>query len=136
MKIRTGRGARTQALSGAEGLRRMLLPMVAGIAATKSDLMNWVHEVGLGALSEMLRGEAEAIAGPKGKHRTDRTHHHWGQASAELAFGGRRVSGPRPRGGARGGRGGRLPSGGDFRTPDPPPGRGLNQIVLGGWARG
>src|SRR2546427_1165046 len=89
MKIRTGRGARVQALSGAEGLRRMLLPMVAGIAATKSDLMKWVHEVGLAALGEMLHGEAEAIAGPKGKHRTDRTHHHWGHASAELAFGGR-----------------------------------------------
>ena len=136
MKIRTGRGARTQALSGAEGLRRMLLPMVAGIAATKSDLMNWVHEVGLGALSEMLRGEAEAIAGPKGKHRTDRTHHHWGQASAELAFGGRRVSVSRPRVRARAGREVQLPSVEHFRTCDPLPERVLNQIVLGVSTRG
>src|SRR2546427_10743720 len=96
MKIRTGRGARPQVLSGAEGLRRMLQPMVAGIAATKSDLMNWVHEVGLGALREMLRGEAEAIARPKGKEREGRTPHHWGPTSADPGIGGRPAARSRP----------------------------------------
>lgn len=136
MKIRTGRRARTQAPSGAERLRRMLLPMVAGIAATKSDLMNWVHEVGLAALGEMLRGEAEGIAGPKGKHRADRTHHHWGQASAELTFGGRRIGTRRPRVRERSGREVQLPSVEHFRTCDPLPERVLNQIVLGVSTRG
>lgn len=136
MKIRTGRGPRTQAPSGAEELRRMLLPMVAGIAATKSDLMNWVHEVGLAALSELLHGEAEAIAGPKGKHRADRTHHHWGHASAELAFGGRRIGVQRPRVRERSGSEVQLPSVEHFRTSDPLPERVLNQIVLGVSTRG
>lgn len=52
--------------------------MLVGMAATKKDLMEWVHEVGLGALSEIFREEAVAIAGPQGKHRVERTHHHWG----------------------------------------------------------
>jgi putative transposase len=136
MKIRSGRECRTQAPSGAEHLRQILLPMVAGIAATKADLMTWVHEVGLGALSEILRGEAEAIAGPKGKHRVDRTHHHWGHASAELAFGGRRIGVARPRVRARSGREVQLPSVEHFRTCDPLPERVLNQIVLGVSTRG
>lgn len=136
MKIRSGRERRTQAPSGAEHLRQMLLPMVAGIAATKADLMSWVHEVGLGALTEILRGEAEAIAGPKGKHRADRTHHHWGHASAELSFGGRRIGVPRPRVRARSGREVQLPSVGHFRICDPLPERVLNQIVLGVSTRG
>lgn len=136
MKIRPGRRALTQAPSGAERLRGMLLPMVAGIAATKSDLMSWVHEVGLEALSEMLHGEAEAIAGPKGRHRPDRTHHRWGHARSELAFGGRRVSVPRPRVRLRSGGEVQLPSVEHFRTCDPLPERVLNQIVLGVSTRG
>jgi hypothetical protein len=51
----------------------MLLPMVAGIAAPKTELLSWVHAVGLDALAEVLRAEAEAITGPKGRHRADRT---------------------------------------------------------------
>lgn len=136
MKMRTARQAREQAPSGTERLREMLLPMVAGIAATKSDLMNWVHEVGLGALSEILRGEAEAIAGAKGKHRPDRTHHHWGRAAAELTFGGRRIAVSRPRVRERSGHEVQLPSVKHFRTCDPLPDRVLNQIVLGVSTRG
>ena len=119
MKMRTGREARTQGPSGVERVRELLLPMVAGIAATKSDLMNWVHEVGLAALGEVLRGEADAIVGPRGKHRTDRTHHHWGHASAELAFGGRRIGVRRPRVRERSGREVQLPSVAHLRTLGP-----------------
>jgi transposase-like protein len=119
-----------------ERVRELLLPMVAGIAATKRDLMNWVHEVGLAALGEVLRGEAEAIVGPKGKHRADRTHHHWGHASAELSFGGRRIGVRRPRVRERSGREVQLPSVEHLRTCDPLPERVLNQIMLGVSTRG
>ena len=42
--------------------------MIAGIAATKADLTEWVYEQGLTALHLLLREDAEKIAGPKGKH--------------------------------------------------------------------
>ncbi len=52
---------------------QILLPMIAGIAATKADLTEWVYEQGLTALHELLRNDAEEIAGPKGKHQKERT---------------------------------------------------------------
>ena len=42
--------------------------MIAGIAATKADLTEWVYEQGLTALHLLLKEDAEEIAGPKGKH--------------------------------------------------------------------
>jgi len=51
--------------------------MIAGIAATKADLTEWVYEQGLTALHLLLREDAEAIAGPQGKHEKERTHNHW-----------------------------------------------------------
>ena len=57
---------------------QILLPMIAGIAATKADLTEWVYEQGLTALHLLLREDAEKIAGPKGKHEKERTHNHWG----------------------------------------------------------
>ena len=53
---------------------QILLPMIAGIAATKADLAEWVYEQGLTALHLLLREDAEEIAGPKGKHEKERTH--------------------------------------------------------------
>ena len=53
---------------------QILLPMIAGIAATKADLTEWVYEQGLTALHLLLREDAEKIAGPKGKHEKERTH--------------------------------------------------------------
>ena len=47
--------------------------MIAGIAATKADLTEWVYEQGLTALHLLLREDAE-VAGPKGKHEKERTH--------------------------------------------------------------
>ena len=49
---------------------QILLPMIAGIAATKADLTEWVYEQGLTALHLLLREDA----GPKGKHEKERTH--------------------------------------------------------------
>ncbi len=53
---------------------QLLLPMVGGIAATKQGLTEWVYETGLEALHSLLREDAEEVAGPKGKHRQERTH--------------------------------------------------------------
>ncbi len=53
---------------------QILLPMIAGIAATKADLTEWVYEQGLTALHLLLREDAEEIAGLKGKHEKGRTH--------------------------------------------------------------
>ena len=67
---------------------QILLPMIAGIAATKADLTEWVYEQGLTALHLLLREDAEKIAGPKGKHEKERTHNHWGSTNgrAELRW--------------------------------------------------
>lgn len=48
--------------------------MVCGMAATKQDLMAWVEEVGLAVLDEVFKSDVEALTGPKGKHRAERTH--------------------------------------------------------------
>ena len=49
--------------------------MIAGIAATKADLTQWVYEQGLTALHLLLREDAEEIAGLKGKHEKDAKPH-------------------------------------------------------------
>ena len=54
-------------------LRQLLFPTVAGVVETRRRLTGWVHAVGLAALEELLRADAEAIAGPKGRHRSERT---------------------------------------------------------------
>ena len=85
---------------------QILLPMIAGIAATKADLTEWVYEQGLTALHLLLREDAEKIAGPKGKHEKERTHNHWGSTDGELSFGGRRIQVSRPRVRSKSGEGG------------------------------
>ena len=77
---------------------QILLPMVAGIVATKADLTEWVYEQGLTALHELLSDDTEEIAGSEGKHEKKRTHNHWGWISlrvvtAEKKF--RRIKGYR-----------------------------------------
>ncbi len=70
MSRRTEKRRRTQAGSGEKSaldkLRELMVPMVAGLAATKQELVRWVHEVGLLALQERLEWEAEELTGPKG----------------------------------------------------------------------
>jgi transposase-like protein len=118
-------------------IRQLLMPMVAGMAATKQDLMCWVNEVGLEALQAVFEADATAIAGPKGKHRAqERTHHWWGTTRAELPFGGRRIQVRRPRVRSKSGAEQTLPSVARFQAQDPLPERVINQIVLGVSTRG
>ncbi len=73
-------------------MRQMVLPLIVGAEATKRGLMAFVQQMGMLALRELFDGEAEMIAGPKGKHAPERTHHHWGTTRTPLPFGGRVVS--------------------------------------------
>ena len=100
MTKRTGNAPATQAGNGTGGggaLAEALTPLIAGMTATRTHLLEWVHTLGVGALHAVFRAEAEALAGPKGKHQRERTHHHWGHAATELTFGGRRIQVARPR---------------------------------------
>lgn len=117
-------------------LRQLLLPMVAGMAAAKQDLMEWVQQVGIEALKEVFEADATAIAGPKGKHSKDRINHRWGTTDTELPFGGRRIGLKRPRVRSKSGQELTLPSVDRFQAEDPVPERVLNQIVLGVSTRG
>ena len=115
---------------------QILLPMIAGIAATKADLTEWVYEQGLTALHELLRKDAEEIVGPKGKHGKERTHNHWGSTDGELSFGGGRIQVSRPRVRSKSGTEASLPHFEAFREEDPLPERVLNQILVGVSTRG
>jgi putative transposase len=115
---------------------QLLLPMIAGIARSKQALLEWVHQVGLAALSEVFEYDAEQLAGAKGKHRSARSHYRWGTTFSELPFGGRRVKLRRPRVRATAGAEARLPSIEHFRAADQVPVRVLNQILLGVSTRG
>lgn len=117
-------------------LGQMLMPMVAGIASTKTMLTSWLHEQGLEALNSLLLGEAEALAGRKGEHREDRTHYRWGRTKGELSFGGRRIQVERPRVRSKDGKEASLPSFDAFRREDPLPERVVTQILLGVSTRG
>jgi transposase-like protein len=105
--------------------------MLAGMTATRQHLLAWVHAHGLAALDEVFREEAVALAGAKGRHQVQRTHHHWGTAPTELTFGGRRVQVQRPR--VRRTTGGEaiLPSVAAFRDRDPLTARMMQQLLAG-----
>jgi len=80
MSKKSNKQVRKQVPSSAESglvprVGQMLLPMIAGIAATKADLTNWVYEQGVEALHELIRTDAEDLVGKKGEHREDRTHY-------------------------------------------------------------
>jgi transposase-like protein len=119
-----------------EKVRQLLLGMVAGMVAAKQDLMEWVQDLGLTALQEVFEADATTIAGPKGEHRADRTHHRWGTTGTELPFGGRRIKVPRPRVRSKSGQEVGLPSVERFQATDPLPERVVNQILLGVSTRG
>lgn len=137
MRRRTEPGTGKQVGVGVvESVGQRLLPMVAGIEATKQGLMEWVHEFGLATLNELLTEDAERIAGPKGKHRSDRTHHHWGRTRSEVTFGGRRVGLSRPRLRGKGGKETSLPILERFRSRDLLSERIVNQLLLGVSTRG
>ena len=121
---------------GVEKVRQLLLGMVAGMSAAKQDLMQWVQELGLAALQEVFEADALAIAGSKGEHRPDRTHHRWGTTGTELPFGGRRIKVRRPRVRSKSGQEVSLPSVERFQAEDPLAERVVNQILLGVSTRG
>lgn len=123
-------------MADAGHLRQLLFPMVVGIATTRDELGAFVHRAGLAALEAILRDDAETIAGPKGRHQTERTHHHWGTAQTELPLGGRRVTVTRPRVRRRGGCEEVLPTLAHLRGTDPLPDRVVDQILVGVSTRG
>src|SRR5437870_1652698 len=132
MTKRTERGQRRQAENGAgPTLAHLVEPMLAGMSTTRQHLLAWVHAHGLAALDELFREEAVALAGPKGRHQPQRTHHHWGTAATELTFGGRRVQVRRPRVRRRAGGEATLPSVATFRTRDPLTARMMQQLLAG-----
>jgi transposase-like protein len=106
------------------------------MTTTRASLLAWVHACGVAALDVVFREEAEAVAGPKGRHQAGRTHHHWGTTPTELTLGGRRIQVPRPR--VRGRAGGEvtLPAVAAFRGREPLTARVLEQILLGVSTRG
>ena len=144
MKSKAEKGTKTQGATegmALERLRQLLLPMVAGISATKEHLVEWVYGVGLEALSAVLQESAESLAGPKGHRLAERSANHWGTTRAELPFGGRRIVIDRPRVMAKQGGAGRrheiaLPALEHFKALDPLPERVVNQILLGVSTRG
>jgi hypothetical protein len=87
-----------------------LAPLVAGMPAPRASLLDWVHGRGVVALQEVFAAEAEGLAGPKGQHQVERTHHHWGRTATELTFGGRRIQVVRPRVRSTEGQEAQLPS--------------------------
>jgi putative transposase len=115
---------------------QLVLPMVQGIAATRASLMTFVQEMGFLALQQVLASEAEAIAGPKGRHVADRQYHHWGTTRTPLPFGGRHVVVERPRVRSKDGHEMTLPAVEQLRQCDPLPERVAEQIVLGVSTRG
>src|SRR6266536_2842912 len=132
MTKRTARGQRRQAENGAgPGLAPLVEPMLAGMTTTRQHLLAWVHAQGLAALDELFREEAVALAGPKGRHQVERTHHHWGTAATELTFGGRRVQVRRPRVRQMAGGEATLPSVAAFRARDPLTARMMQQLLAG-----
>jgi putative transposase len=137
MKRRTEKAAGNQVgLSLVEQIGQRVLPLVAGIAATKQGLLEWVHDFGLRALDELMRDDAARIVGEKGKHRADRTHHYWGTTKSELTFGGRRISVDKPRVRSKDGREAALPALEAFRDRDPLSDRVVTQLLLGISTRG
>ena len=98
MTKRTRNGKGTQEGNEPSGtLAAALTPLMSGMAATRMHLLDGVQGLGVRALELVCAAEAEALAGPKGKHQAERTHHHWGRTPAELTFGGRRIQVQRPR---------------------------------------
>src|SRR2546428_6585828 len=136
MTKRTERGQRRQAENGAgPALAHLVEPMLAGMTTTRRHLLAWVHAHGLAALNELFGAEAVALAGPKGRHQPQRTHHYWGTAATELTFGGRRVQVRRPRVRQTIGGGATFPPGAAVRDRDPPTAPVMQPPLPGGLAR-
>jgi putative transposase len=140
MKKRAAKKGRMQVVPSAMSivLQQIALPMMLASDAIKNGLLAFVQQVGMLAFQQLLAAEAEAIAGPKGRHAPERMHHHWGTTNTVLPFGGRNVVVERPRV-RRKGKGGNeveLPSIAMARDTDPMPAHVAEQIVVGVSTRG
>jgi transposase-like protein len=141
MKKKAAKQSRTQAVvapSMTRVMQQLVLPMTVASSAIRDGLLAFVQQVGMLAFMQLLDVEAEQIAGPKGKHQPDRSHHHWGTTGTSLPFGGRHVVIDRPRV-RRKGKGGKeveLPSVAAARVADPMPAHVAEQVVLGVSTRG
>ena len=137
MTKRTGKREGTQEGNGTpRTLADALTPLIAGMTATRTHLLDWVQGLGVSALEAVFAAEAEALAGPKGKHQAERTHHHWGHTSTELTFGGRRIQVARPRVRSCDGQEAVLPAVAAWRERDPLTARVLAQVLAGVSTRG
>ena len=120
MTKRTERGQRRQAENGAgPTLAHLVEPMLAGMSTTRQHLLAWVHAHGLAALDELFREEAVALAGPKGQHQPQRTHHHWGDGGDGAHLRGPARAGPPPPRAAEGRRRSDVALGRDVSRPGP-----------------
>ena len=129
---RTAEAQRTQAENGlGPAVAHLVEPMLAGMTTTRQHLLAWVHAHGLAARGELF--PEEAVAGPKGRHQLQRTHHHWGTAATELTFGGRRVQVRRPRVRPTMGGEATLPSVAAFRDRDPLSDRRSSESAQNAW---
>ena len=82
----------------AKQIDQLLRPLVTGVVAkARETLTSWVECRGLEVLGEVLRADAERIAGAKGTRRRKRTANHWGTRAAEVPFAGRHITVQRPR---------------------------------------
>lgn len=59
-------------------------------ALLRDGLLSISLLAGVSVLDEMMREEAEAIAGPKGKRNPGRRANHWGSTVGTVVFGGKR----------------------------------------------
>jgi putative transposase len=131
-----GKQAQSAMVLPAEALAQVLLPMVTGLVAMRQGLMTWVQQRGLDALDELFSADAAALAGTKGKHREQRTHHHWGTTRTELPFAGQRIVVERPRVRTTDGREAKLRTVETFRGLDPLSERVVERVLLGVSTRG
>jgi len=90
-------GAAQEARDLGPQFRQVLLPLLAGIVATKKSLTEWVTEFGLASVVKLMEADAEQLVGPKGKHQGGRRFNHWGATMSAFPYAGRQVVLPRPR---------------------------------------
>lgn len=137
MTKRTAKSGQTQeAITAPTPWAETLAPLITGMTTARRHLLEWVQDVGLVALRVVFEEDAVTLAGPKGRHDPDRTHHRWGATARQLTFGGRRISVPCPRVRSRTGREAMLPAVRAFQATDPLTRRVMEQLLLGVSARG
>lgn len=73
------------------------LPMLAGLRAVRESFLDLCILAGQEVLNSALEQDRTDLAGPKGRHNSQRRAVRWGQAPSEVTLGGRRIPISRPR---------------------------------------